>query len=101
LQKLSIFKLKFSESRRNRNRKNKDQSGKSSIVKTKDVAVDINDDTKVTNTNSALNSSSFPSNNTLANDNASDIVDIEDPILYFKRLDKIINKVYIILYIYK
>jgi len=91
LQKLSIFKLKFSESK-NRNKKSKNDA-KTGILKSKDVAtVEIMDDSKFLGSNTPLNNHIPPSTSTISNDNTSDIMDIEDPILYFKKLDNLINK---------
>jgi len=83
MQKLSIFKLKFSEKKKSKKYKRNELVS----IKSRDVSLEISDDT-----------SSKVS--TLSNNEISDNARIEDPVLYFKKLDKVINnKIFLILVI--
>lgn len=79
--------MKFGQNKNKDRTKLKDETSKSIIIKPGDPIIDIMDDQKSVKTNS-IQDGSFT--NELIDNNVSGV---DDPILYFKKLDQIINRV--------
>jgi len=85
MQRLSIFQLKFGE-KKNSNSK-KDKSGKLLL---KDPVLSQSYENQTLKTSFSMTTTS-----SLSTEVGNDIFGIADPVLYFKKLNKIITKVYI------
>jgi len=102
MQRLSIFKLKFSEKRTNKSIHN--ERSRSDIIRISSVKLRDSSILEMNDTMSTLKFSSINKHSSISTSEANDSLGIIDPILYLKSLNSIISKVilfftYIYMYI--